>query len=90
MALGTDQRKIAAALAVASQSFSDQKMGFMVIVVAIVGLILKKGVSESESIAQNRPLKSRDIFRSNHVILAQNRANMNSKSEDQMRMKRKQ
>lgn len=40
MALGTDQRDIAAALAVASQSFSDQKVVVMVIVVAIVGLII--------------------------------------------------
>ena len=31
-------------------------------------LILKEGVSESESIAQNRPLKSRDTCRSNHMI----------------------
>src|SRR6266566_5706651 len=40
MALGTGQRNIAAALVVASQSFSDQKVVVMVIVVAIVGLII--------------------------------------------------
>ena len=40
LALGTGQRNIAAALVVASQSFSDPKVVVMVIVVAIVGLIL--------------------------------------------------
>jgi len=40
MALGTGQRNIAAALVVASQSFSDPKVIVMVIVVAIVGLII--------------------------------------------------
>jgi bile acid:Na+ symporter, BASS family len=40
MALGTGQRNVAAALVVASQSFSDPKVGVMVIVVAIVGLIV--------------------------------------------------
>jgi BASS family bile acid:Na+ symporter len=40
MALGTSQRNIAAALVVASQSFSDPKVVVMVIVVAIVGLIM--------------------------------------------------
>ena len=40
MALGTGQRNIAAALVVASQSFSDPKVVVMVIVVAIVGLII--------------------------------------------------
>jgi BASS family bile acid:Na+ symporter len=40
MALGTSQRNIAAALVVASQSFSDPKVVVMVIVVAIVGLII--------------------------------------------------
>jgi BASS family bile acid:Na+ symporter len=40
MALGTGQRNIAAALVVASQSFSDPKVVVMVIVVAIVGLIV--------------------------------------------------
>jgi BASS family bile acid:Na+ symporter len=39
-ALGTGQRNIAAALAVASQIFSDSKVVVMVIVVAIVGLII--------------------------------------------------
>src|SRR4029077_21179264 len=39
MALRTSQRNIAAALVVASQSFSDPKVIVMVIVVAIVGLI---------------------------------------------------
>ncbi|MGC1344656.1 MAG: hypothetical protein WA863_00810, partial [Methyloceanibacter sp.] len=38
--LGTGQRNIAAALVVASQSFSDPKVVVMVIVVAIVGLIV--------------------------------------------------
>ena len=37
--LGTAQRNIAAALVVASQSFSDPKVVVMVIVVAIVGLV---------------------------------------------------
>ena len=40
MALGTGQRNIAAALVVASQSFSDAKVVVMVVVVAIVGLII--------------------------------------------------
>ena len=40
LALGTGQRNIAAALVVASQSFSDPKVIVMVIVVAIVGLII--------------------------------------------------
>jgi BASS family bile acid:Na+ symporter len=40
MALATGQRNIAAALVVASQSFSDPKVVVMVIVVAIVGLII--------------------------------------------------
>ncbi len=40
MALGTSQRNIAAAIVVASQSFSDPKVVVMVIVVAIVGLIV--------------------------------------------------
>ena len=40
MALGTGQRNIAAALVVASQSFSDPKVVVMVIVVAIVGLVV--------------------------------------------------
>ena len=40
LALGTAQRNIAAALVVASQSFSDPKVVVMVIVVAIVGLII--------------------------------------------------
>jgi bile acid:Na+ symporter, BASS family len=39
LALGTAQRNIAAALVVASQSFSDSKVVVMVIVVAIVGLV---------------------------------------------------
>jgi len=39
LALGTAQRNIAAALVVASQSFSDPKVVVMVIVVAIVGLV---------------------------------------------------
>jgi BASS family bile acid:Na+ symporter len=40
MAFATSQRNIAAALVVASQSFSDPKVVVMVIVVAIVGLII--------------------------------------------------
>jgi BASS family bile acid:Na+ symporter len=40
MALGTGQRNIAAALVVASQSFSDPKVVVMVIVVAIAGFII--------------------------------------------------
>jgi BASS family bile acid:Na+ symporter len=39
LALGTAQRNIAAALVVASQSFSDPKVVVMVIVVAIAGLV---------------------------------------------------
>jgi BASS family bile acid:Na+ symporter len=39
LGLGTAQRNIAAALVVASQSFSDPKVVVMVIVVAIVGLV---------------------------------------------------
>lgn len=39
LALGTAQRNIAAALVVASQSFSDPKVVVMVIVVAVVGLV---------------------------------------------------
>lgn len=45
LALGTAQRNIAAALVVASQSFSDPKVVVMVIVVAIVGLIILMPVS---------------------------------------------
>src|SRR6476619_1013275 len=47
MALGTGQRNIAAALVVASQSFSDPKMIVMVIVVAIVGLIVLMPLSRA-------------------------------------------
>jgi BASS family bile acid:Na+ symporter len=39
MGLGTAQRNIAAALVVASQSFTDPSVGVMVVVVAIVGLL---------------------------------------------------
>ncbi len=39
MALGTSQRNIAAALVVASQSFSDPKVVVMVVVVAIIGMV---------------------------------------------------
>jgi predicted Na+-dependent transporter len=53
MALGTGQRNIAAALVVASQSFSDPKVIVMVIVVAIVGLIILMPVS--------RPLATRNF-----------------------------
>jgi bile acid:Na+ symporter, BASS family len=47
MALGTAQRNIAAALVVASQSFSDPKVVVMVIVVAIVGLIVLMPMSRA-------------------------------------------
>jgi BASS family bile acid:Na+ symporter len=47
MALGTGQRNIAAALVVASQSFSDPKVVVMVIVIAIVGLIVLMPVSRA-------------------------------------------
>jgi len=39
VALGTAQRNIAAALVVASQSFSDPKVVVMVIVVEIISLV---------------------------------------------------
>ena len=45
LALGTAQRNIAAALVVASQSFSDPKVVVMVVVVAIVGLLVLMPVS---------------------------------------------
>src|SRR6266496_1998017 len=47
MALGTSQRNIAAALVVASQSFSDPKVVVMVIVVAIIGLIILMPLSRA-------------------------------------------
>jgi BASS family bile acid:Na+ symporter len=47
MALGTGQRNIAAALVVASQSFSDARVVVMVIVVAIVGLIVLMPLSRA-------------------------------------------
>lgn len=47
MALGTSQRNIAAALVVASQSFSDPQVVAMVIVVAIVGLIVLMPISRA-------------------------------------------
>jgi bile acid:Na+ symporter, BASS family len=47
LALGTAQRNIAAALVVASQSFSDPKVIVMVIVVAIVGLIVLMPLSRA-------------------------------------------
>src|SRR5882762_345207 len=47
MALGAGQRNIAAALVVASQSFSDPKVVVMVIVVAIVGLIILMPLSRA-------------------------------------------
>jgi bile acid:Na+ symporter, BASS family len=47
LALGTAQRNIAAALVVASQSFSDPKVVVMVIVVAIVGLIILMPLSRA-------------------------------------------
>ncbi len=39
LALGTGQRNIAAALVVGSQSFTDQRVTVMVVVVAIIGLV---------------------------------------------------
>ena len=47
IALGTGQRNIAAALVVASQSFSDPKVVVMVIVVAIVGFIILMPLSRA-------------------------------------------
>jgi len=47
LALGTAQRNIAAALVVGSQSFSDEKVVVMVIVVAIVGLIVLMPLSRA-------------------------------------------
>jgi BASS family bile acid:Na+ symporter len=47
MALGTGQRNIAAALLVASQSFSDAKVVVMVIVVAILGLMILVPISRA-------------------------------------------
>ena len=47
VALGTGQRNIAAALVVASQSFSDPKVVVMVIVVAIVGLVVLMPLSRA-------------------------------------------
>ena len=47
MALSTGQRNIAAALVVASQSFSDPKVVVMVIVVAIVGLVVLMPLSRA-------------------------------------------
>jgi bile acid:Na+ symporter, BASS family len=47
LALGTGQRNIAAALVVASQSFSDPKVIVMVIVVAIVGLVVLMPLSRA-------------------------------------------
>ena len=56
MALATAQRNIAAALVVASQSFDEPKVGVMVIVVAIVGLIILMPVSRG--LANRRFAKS--------------------------------
>lgn len=47
LVLGTAQRNIAAALVVASQSFSDPQVVVMVIVVAIVGLIILMPVTRA-------------------------------------------
>jgi BASS family bile acid:Na+ symporter len=47
MALGTGQRNIAAALVVAGQSFDDQKVVVMVIVVAIAGFIVLMPLSRA-------------------------------------------
>ena len=40
LALGTGQRNIAAALVIASESFSDPSVVIMIIVVTIVGLLM--------------------------------------------------
>jgi len=47
LALGTGQRNIAAALVVASQSFSDPRVVVMVIVIAIVGLVMLMPLSRA-------------------------------------------
>ena len=47
MALGTGQRNIAAALVVASQSFSDPRVVVMVIVVAILGFVILMPLSRA-------------------------------------------
>jgi BASS family bile acid:Na+ symporter len=47
LALGTAQRNIAAALVVATQSFSDPRVVVMVIVVAIVGLVMLMPLSRA-------------------------------------------
>ena len=47
MSTRPSQRNIAAALVVASQSFSDPKVVVMVIVVAIVGLIILMPLSRT-------------------------------------------
>jgi len=56
MALGTGQRNIAAALVVASQSFSDAKVVVMVIVVAIVGLIILMPLSRALASRKSEPI----------------------------------
>ena len=56
MALGTGQRNIAAALVVASQSFSDPKVVVMVIVVAIVGLIVLMPLSRALASLKIEPI----------------------------------
>jgi bile acid:Na+ symporter, BASS family len=56
MALGTGQRNIAAALVVASQSFSDAKVVVMVIVVAIVGLIILMPLSRALASLKSEPI----------------------------------
>ena len=56
MALGTGQRNIAAALVVASQSFSDAKVVVMVIVVAIVGLIILMPLSRALASRKSKPI----------------------------------
>ena len=56
MALGTAQRNIAAALVVASQSFSDAKVVVMVIVVAIVGLIILMPLSRALASRKSEPI----------------------------------
>ena len=56
MALGTAQRNIAAALVVASQSFSDARVVVMVIVVAIVGLIVLMPLSRALASLRGEPI----------------------------------
>ena len=83
MALGTGQRNIAAALVVASQSFSDAKVVVMVIVVAIVGLIVLMPLSRA--LASTKTLsRFLDSMASCRIVLSakwQARAHRSDKGE---------